>query len=443
MSKDELGQAATAGATAGAPAERDGRRKDRITPLIVVPEAERKGSGGARRQEQVFQEGWLVAASIGYYRGQESVSPEDLGLEWKGVPDYIRDLGHVRVLPEGALRPLTRVEGDTRRQVGGLSLRFPLTHARYVPVRAIPMLETAVEECEKRFWAGIEVFASGLPGYREEMIPVFRKGAEVILVERASLIAEKEGFVERYVERMEKLFPTAEVIEKRAWFKIDMFQVQIPSRMVVDRLIEEGTLTGLGEQISQRLQGSLMKLDFFTKSMEIQLAARTMGIVRRITGAARRGQGVGRRDTMRLLEKADRLDVLNAPGLEAVRRVIEVVRGRADGTRLVRNVVREMSEALVEEEAWLGMKLGGVEDLPSFLRDDVVSEVRSVLGEVEEDGEEGGKTSAAVGGAEEEGDDEGSAEGEHVANESEGTLEETGGGGSNGEWGAGDGARGE
>lgn len=126
--------------------------------------------------EALFARGALMGLHIGRWTAVKKMSSDDLLLE--DVDENALYLGHKKLLPKSATKPLVELEGKARAALASKSMEFPIAGARFVTYAALPKVVEKLSSLKAEWDAAVEVLLSTYPVLRDQQLDMLTKQAQ-------------------------------------------------------------------------------------------------------------------------------------------------------------------------------------------------------------------------------------------------------------------------
>ena len=181
--------------------------------------------------QEVFRKGCLVDLNVRQWLAARKLQPEDLGLEKDEVSANF-SLGHKKLIPAAAIGETRHWEYVARAALEEYSFPFPMGSGRYVP-------RTKLQECTEKIDAAIAGFNRTADdivanygqhrlAVRTEFVAAAHEAYRRKTLLCGGLNQTEEVYVNEFLDRIDKVYPTPEELRKKYSMDYVVFQVQLP-----------------------------------------------------------------------------------------------------------------------------------------------------------------------------------------------------------------------
>lgn len=142
----------------------------------MTTEAETQGLS-----EALFARGALMGLHIGRWTAVKKMSSNDMLMD--EVDSDAIYLGHKKLLPKAATKPLVELEGKARVALASRSMEFPIAGARFVTYAALPAIVERLTEIKNEWNLEVDKLALNYPGLKEQQLLMLQRQAELFVAE--------------------------------------------------------------------------------------------------------------------------------------------------------------------------------------------------------------------------------------------------------------------
>lgn len=341
----------------------------------------------------IFRDGILIDINVSFWSGARALRPEDLGLKVTDVAEAFK-LGRKFLVPSEVIKKFRRLDSKARRIVEENSFRFPIGNAHFIPKASFAKAIEQLKEVQTEYDALADELIENYDQYREEMVPVYREAAERAFINTTPETqtfgpdydrdAEKEKFVERFLNRIGNFYPPASQLRKRFSLSWDLFEMAMPRLVEADAnqvILDEHNREFAEQEYRKQMHE---KMDSFINDAVSVLRNQTVEICNRISANLREGKVVQGRTLQSLKDFVDKFQGLNFVGDVTVESQLESLRKEILDIYPVQKINDE-EELQVE----LGRKLNEIAEVASQTTDidGITSEYRRRIQWTEEEEE--------------------------------------------------------
>lgn len=243
----------------------------------------------------VFTHGNLVDINVNMWTGQKNLTAEDLGLDEESLSKAY-SLGKKKLIPREVISTFKHFDYKARYELIKHSFPFEFGSARFVPKKVFVKFAEKMEKLIKEFNKAADELERNYPRYRLEMRKEYVEAAHEAYRINKSLhkgfdMAEND-FVNQFLERIEKHYPSAEDIRSR--FKLDyvVFRMEIPdiSQASYEDITEEGDKVRLLEDAYKRNLDK--KVNSFVDNVVRSLRSKAYDALIHVAESVRRGKTI-------------------------------------------------------------------------------------------------------------------------------------------------------
>jgi hypothetical protein len=183
----------------------------------------------------IFHDGILIDVNIRFWSGAKVLEAEDLGLKEVDVTEAFH-LGKKMLVPQDIIHAFRAIEARARREVEINSFPFPIGMARFIPRKRFKGVLEALKEYQKAYNEKANDLILNYETYRQQMIPLYRKAAEMAWTNRTfevntlspNVEADKQAFIDAFLARVSTYYPPAESLRVRFGLNWELFEVSMP-----------------------------------------------------------------------------------------------------------------------------------------------------------------------------------------------------------------------
>jgi len=147
------------------------------------------------------------------------------------------------LVPRNIIKKFRAIDSRARLIVERNSFKFPIGSARFVPKRKFPIVLKKLEEYQEEYTDTVSSLVINYEKYRAEMIPIYTEAAEKAFDKQLptthefsieSLEAEKNEFIGKFLERINKFYPAPETLSSKFSLNWDVYEIALPRMKKVD-----------------------------------------------------------------------------------------------------------------------------------------------------------------------------------------------------------------
>ncbi|MEW6048480.1 MAG: DUF3150 domain-containing protein [Bacillota bacterium] len=300
---------------------------------------------------RIFEEGVLVRLRISYFRGQQRLVPEDLGLDEDPAArqEILVQLGKKHVVPKWMLDRGKAIESRARRLLEENS--FQVAFGRFMPPAAYRRFREELAPIRAEFLEFRDEVGDTYADLKRSVLDAYEDAARKAyrrLSRTAGASEPEDAWVGRYLSRIEEAFPSREKLLRSFSFEVAVSMLASPAdvereRAEVERLRAEGRLRE--EEYRQRLQAlkdTRATLDATVNELLGQLKTQVYEAVSEVLQATQKnGQLVGAsvQQLRNLVERIRALNFMEDQDIEDAARQIESLLSRGPRNRTTEDVV--------------------------------------------------------------------------------------------------------
>jgi len=185
---------------------------------------------------RLLQEGQVATLSVGRWRAEIRLTPEDLGIKEsdKSLIQEYMSLGKKTLIPPKVQKKLNSIENNARFYLKRNSLETPF--GRFVPARAYPELDAQMNRLEKEWFEQRDLLVKNMGPHLEEARNAYYAVARQIFARCGMAKATK------YAERILAEIPTLDMIHDSFHFTLEVFDaplLKVLDKNVRDRIVKE------------------------------------------------------------------------------------------------------------------------------------------------------------------------------------------------------------
>lgn len=314
----------------------------------------------AKRTAAAMKDGVVVDLHVGFYRGKQRLDAAALGLN--GVPAEVLErlaLGHIRLLPQDAVKQLGNAESAARAALNATAIRIGSDH--FVPAHRFKKFNTIFQEEKERFWKAVKDVTNNLDQVIKDTHESLRKLAPHLWTngenktwrngEMADLQNPPDEFCQEFANRIVAEIPTAPEIEDKARFEYNLRLYQLP-----DTQLAADYATGdekLHDQVMEHMSAKKKELiDEFLNSARAGLAEPLMKLADHVQTKCAGRDNVHKttiKHIMATLADLEDINVLNDDEIgEAITNLKMFVESR-DGTKISSHEMQKQMQTAAEK----------------------------------------------------------------------------------------------
>lgn len=186
--------------------------------------------------EELFARGALMGLHIGRWTAIKKMSSNDMLLEENEVDSDVIYLGHKKLLPKAATKPLVELEGRARVTLASRSMEFPIAGARFVTYASLPDVVARLSAIKDQWNLEVANLVQKYPALREQQLVMLDRQAQQFVNEELKKVDTE---TQSYKERQEQLivwlaeqkkmnqnfYPKVEDLRKKFDFTWRMFTI--------------------------------------------------------------------------------------------------------------------------------------------------------------------------------------------------------------------------
>jgi len=289
----------------------------------------------------IFTQGTLVDFSVHMWRARIQLTAKDLGIDQTDDVVQALSFGCHRLAPAKAFEGVNK---QVRLWMGAIeehSLNFPLLKGvRYVPDDQVSELQLKLERYQRAFNQAVMDFIDDYANVQEEMIPVLKSALREA--------AKGEVAAEQAIERVISEYPSAARIQEKFGLEWNFFTISLPS----------------SKEAVETAKSAVPQIQKVMESMIVELRKELSGKVETLLslaskakqGKARTKQGFGDKSVtsaLAVLDKVERLNVLNDPVLRDQTRALKSLLNSSEGmdVSLISGELDNVKKSLKEDVA--------------------------------------------------------------------------------------------
>jgi hypothetical protein len=345
---------------------------------------------------KIFEVGVLVKLRIGYFRGQERLLPEDLGLDEnpEARQEILVQLGKKHLVPKWVLDRSKSIESKARRLLESTSLDLPF--GRFMPPAAYRLFREQLAPIRAEFLALRDEVADTYHDLKAQVLAAYEDAARKAyrrLARTCGVVEPEDSWVARYMGRIEEAFPSREKLMSSFTFEVAVSMLSSPSdvekeRLEIERLRMEQRIRE--EEYRERLKAledCRATLDEAARQVIAQLRERVYEAVTEVLKAIEKnGQLVGAsvQQLQNMVEKIRVLNFMEDQDIEDAIRQVESLLSRGPRNRSTEDVVEVLRDiGVVTRRALLDLgeapRSARSVGIPDDIPDEMVEAARSRL----------------------------------------------------------------
>ena len=270
----------------------------------------------------IFTQGTLIDFSVHMWRARIQLTAKDLGIDQTDEVTQALSFGCHRLAPAKAFKEVNKQQRLWLSAIEEHSLNFPLLKGvRYVPDDQVVQLQEKLERYQRYFNQAVQDFIYDYKNIQEEMIPILKSALREA--------AKDELSAENAIARVISEYPSPMKIQEKFGLEWNFFTISLPtSKEAVD------TAKSAVPQIQKVMESMIVEL---RKELSEKVEA-LLSITSRVKeGKARTKEGFGERSltsALSVLEKVERLNVMNDPILSQQTRALKSLLNSSEGMEL-------------------------------------------------------------------------------------------------------------
>jgi len=180
--------------------------------------------------ETVFTEGALVDIDISTGTFERLLQPEDLGLDPNKLSKAFK-LGSKSLMPAEITSEFKHHDYKARSLLAQMSFSFPFGGARFIPKKTLVEFAKKMESIIESFNRSVAKLVDNYEKYKRQMRQHYVEAANAAydtLTQMHGLKADKDEFINGFLERVDKFYPKLSDISKKFNMDYQVFQVALP-----------------------------------------------------------------------------------------------------------------------------------------------------------------------------------------------------------------------
>ena len=210
-----------------------------------------------------FIDGKLMMVHVRFWGARVETESKDFGIE--KVASAFK-LGHKMLIPEEVIGKFRSIENKARRTVEENSFPFPIGNANFVPLKKFTKVLETLKACSTEYDTLTQDLVDNYEVYKAQMIPVYREAAEDAYLRQSPSTevfsiegkeADRETFVQAYIDRIKAFCPSVEKIKERFSMSWDIFEIALPelhqgdgNKIALDQMEFEEAQKQMREKVS-------------------------------------------------------------------------------------------------------------------------------------------------------------------------------------------------
>lgn len=206
--------------------------------------------------KNVFTHGNLVDINVRFWMGRIHWSPEDIGISDKHISGVF-DLGKKKLIPAAVVAKFRSLDYKIRTALEKYSFPFDFGAAKFVPKKIFLKFAEEADQTINEFNKQVEAFVRNYPRYKLIMRKDYVKAAhEAYKIAQSvdRLDMDEDRYVEKYLQRIDKLYPSAEEVRKKYSMEYIVYRMELPdiSKATYEDVSEENDKLRLFEAAYRR-----------------------------------------------------------------------------------------------------------------------------------------------------------------------------------------------
>jgi len=237
---------------------------------------------------KIFTHGNLVDINVSMWTAQKILTAEDLGLKTTDISSAF-SLGKKMLISHEVIAELRALENRARKILLAHSFSFTFGGARFVPKKQFESFAKDIEEVIVKFNKKADDLAANYMVYRQDMRQEYVSAAHEAYARATSLSigmdVTEDIFVENFIERIEKSYPSADEIRRKFHMEYNVFQVALPdlSQASYADLIEESSKIKFMQEAYQK--SLFNKVNSFVESCTNELRDKATAVLTRFSNS--------------------------------------------------------------------------------------------------------------------------------------------------------------
>lgn len=316
--------------------------------------------------KQAFNDGILIDLDVRFWTGQKKLESNDIGLDADKLPP-IFSLGRKRLIPPEVEQKWRVIEGRMRVLVENNSYPFPIGGARFVPRTALYETVTKLDALVAAYKGEIKEFLKRYESIKTEMKPAYEEAAELAYENSTKSLGKKE-FVERFMQKIDNLYPSKEALEGKFGADYRLFEVSVPSLPKEDLIRYKGELEKSLKKQSDMAAQWQRDYDYFLENVIKVGRERVEPLVDSMLSQIVKGDSVAPKTLKAFSEAIDSFKKLNFIGDDEMKARLEAFRDSYLKNGILRKTPASYRKSVTET----------LEELKRFVEDK--SDISSVTG---------------------------------------------------------------
>lgn len=259
--------------------------------------------------DRLFQEGVLIDLHIGFWTARARNEKPDLKIEAdETLPEMIVGLGTKALIPKEMSATWVEIANRARYVIHRHSFEFPVGNSRFVPAKALPMVEQELTELQQQFEKAAGHLMSKFDTIKEEWIA--RQPRE-------------------HRARLARLYPQQSEIRSLFYFTWSVYTVSLPKKIKM-AVTSRQKVTAQEKAVAEaqhRYQHELhVRCQQFITEAVNTLRAKTMELCDDVRAKIRAGDVVTDRTLNTLARFVDRFATMNFAGDTEVERHLQTLK---------------------------------------------------------------------------------------------------------------------
>jgi len=255
--------------------------------------------------QNVFTHGNLVDVNVRVWTAERRLQKEDLGIEDNEISEAFT-LGHKKLVPPDVIAKFRHLDYLARATLYRYSFHFEFGSARFVPKKAFIKFAQEMDKVVDDFNDEANKFALNYDRYRLEMRQHYLKAANEAYIRKSALCGglkeSQENFVKRFLERVDKYYPSAEEIRTKFSMDYVVFQMALPdlSQASYEDLAEESEKIRMMQDAYQMALTN--KVRAFVDKIVDELRGKATTVLQQVANSIQQGKKITE-PTLRMIRK--------------------------------------------------------------------------------------------------------------------------------------------
>jgi len=259
----------------------------------------------------VFMDGCVVDPHIGYPRFEVKLSPKDLGLESKDIPQIFL-LGKKMLVDKTEIGVFQSLEARARRECEFYSVQTPIPGLRFVPNKVLPALEESLVKIKTQFTDRAHDFVSRYATVKQEMM---------------------EKYTE-YRDSLEKLYPASLDVMQAFKFEWSCFTISLPRTLqakAIDARSARDVQEKYNEIVERKSRDLVSGFDKWSEEIVVNARKAALALFQTIKDKMDHGEVIHAKSIQALRDHIDSFRTMNFMGDTRMEEALVAAKDSLDG----------------------------------------------------------------------------------------------------------------